>query len=157
MDVLDWIEIAKKFRKEDLLERFSDAIIQDENTVDIQRQQWEADGADYRGRTIGFYKPLTEELSGGRKVAGTPWTLNDSGDFWANTYLQAIIKDGDLEFIYDSSGQHKEELFATIEKEWMGTYDPSDIFGLYSYYQESFTRLIEPKFVEQLKKYYKNV
>ena len=89
----------------------------------------------------------------GLKKAGDPWNLRNTGDFWQNTYLNAVIKGKDLDFIYDSSGINKGELFATIKKYGEGK-DPDAIFGLDQTYQIPFISLIEPKFVKQLENYY---
>lgn len=152
MDILDWIERAKNYDPDQFLSDFAMQIIEDEKAIDLQRQQW-GEGADYKGRIIGFYKPATEELSGGIKKAGTPWTLDNTGDFWEKTYLNAVIKGKDLEFEFNSSGINKSALFDTIKKH--GEIDnPDDIFGLYETYQIPFIELIEPKFVQQLNNYY---
>lgn len=153
MDVLEWIEKAESFKVDDFLSDFAIDIIQDEKSIDVQRQQWEEDGTDYKGQVIGFYKKSTEELTGGTKREGSPWTLRNTGDFWGNTYLQAIIKGKDLEFQYNSTGVNKSALFATIKKHGEIS-NPDDIFGLTNYHQEPFIEIIEPKFVQLLKKYY---
>ena len=87
----------------------------------------------------------------GLKKAGDPWNLNNTGDFWQNTFLNAVIKGKDLEFDFNSSGINKSELFATIKKHGE-IKNPTDIFGLYNH--EPFIKLIEPKYVQQLKDYY---
>lgn len=153
MDVLDWIEKAKNYDSDNFLSDFAMQIIEDEKAIDIQREQWSIDGADIHGHTIGFYKKLTEELTGGRKKAGEPYDLKDTGDFWQRTYLNAVIKGKDLEFEFNSNGINKSALFATIKKH--GEIDnPDDIFGLFETYQIPFIGLIEPKFVQQLNNYY---
>ena len=153
MDVLDWIEKAKEYDTQKQLGEFALSIIEDQNAVDIQREQWAKDGEDSKGRIIGIYKKSTEELSGGLKKAGRPWNLNNTGDFWQNTYLNAVIKGKDLEFEYDSNGINKKELFATIKKHGEIS-NPDDIFGLFETYQIPFIKLIEPKFINQLNEYY---
>lgn len=153
MDVLDWIEKAKNYDSDQFLSDFAMQIIEDEKAIDIQREQWAIEGADVHGHTIGFYKKLTEELTGGRKKAGEPYDLKDTGDFWQKTYLNAVIKGKDLEFEFNSNGINKSALFATIKKH--GEIDnPDDIFGLFETYQIPFIGLIEPKFVQQLNNYY---
>lgn len=153
MDVLDWIEKAKSFSPENFLNNFALDIIQDEKSVDLQREQWDQEGKDFKGRIIGLYSSYTEEITGGAKKEGTPWTLRNTGDFWQNTYLNAVIKGDDLEFIYNSSGINKDELFKTIQIYGLIS-NPEDIFGLYDYYQNIFCKIIEPKFVNQLEKHY---
>ena len=150
MDILDWIEKAKEFDSDENLNGFALSIIEDPKAIDLQREQWK-EGADYKGDIIGIYKKSTEELSMGLKKAGDPWNLNNTGDFWQNTFLNAVIKGKDLEFDFNSSGINKSELFATIKKHGE-IKNPTDIFGLYNH--EPFIKLIEPKYVQQLKDYY---
>ena len=42
------------------------------------------EGINALGQIIGFYSYATEFLSDGRKRAGDPFTLNDTGAFWAS-------------------------------------------------------------------------
>lgn len=42
------------------------------------------EGINALGQIIGLYSYATEFLSGGRKRAGDPFTLNDTGAFWAS-------------------------------------------------------------------------
>jgi hypothetical protein len=42
------------------------------------------EGINALGRIIGLYSYATQFLSGGRKRAGDPFTLNDTGAFWAS-------------------------------------------------------------------------
>lgn len=155
MDVLDWIEKANNFNSNEFLNDFSMVIINDENIIDLQRLQWDNEGTDYKGRVIGFYKESTEEITGGRKKAGDPYDLKNTGDFWENTFLVAIIKGDDIEFLYDSSGMNKDKLFETIQFHGEIS-NPDDIFGLFEPFQEKMIEFLEPIFINQLEKYYSN-
>ena len=42
---------------------------------------------------IGYYSPLTEILSGGRKKAGTPYTLFDTGDFYRSMFVNVLANE----------------------------------------------------------------
>lgn len=46
------------------------------------------EGINALGRIIGLYSYATEFLSEGRKKAGDPFTLNDTGAFWASFEVQ---------------------------------------------------------------------
>lgn len=46
------------------------------------------EGIDALGNILGFYSIATEFLSGGRKKQGDPYTLNDTGAFWASFEVQ---------------------------------------------------------------------
>ncbi|GAB0156228.1 hypothetical protein CHRYSEOSP005_14920 [Chryseobacterium sp. Alg-005] len=155
MDVLEWIEKAKSFNSNSLLNKFTVRIITDEKIIDLQRQQWRA-GKDSKGRIIGYYKKSTEEISNGRKIQGDPYDLFDTGDFWQRTYLIGVIRGDNIDFEFNSAGQNKKSLFQTIQFHGEIT-NPEEIFGLMEFYKSKFIELIEPKFIKELEKYYSNV
>ena len=154
MDVLDWIEKAKDFNSVEFLNDFAFDIIEDEESVQIQKDQWEK-GHSVKGEEIGFYEIRTEKLSGGRKKRGELWDLNNTGDFWAKTYLGTKIqpRKKDIIFDYGSDGVNKRKLFTTIRK-YALIDDPYDIFGLSNPFIDKLNELIEPKFINQLNEYY---
>lgn len=155
MDVLDWINKAKSFNSNKFLNGVSMIAIRDEDIIDLQRLQWNNTGTDYKGRVIGFYKKSTEEISGGRKIAGDRYNLKNTGDFWENTFLIAVIKGDDIEFLYNSSGINKDRLFETIQRHGEIS-NPDDIFGLSEIFKEKMIKYLESIFINQLEKYYSN-
>ena len=152
MDVLDWIDKAKNFNTNEFLNDFVFDIIEDQEILEIQLEQWD-DGKDNKARIIGFYSKTTELITGGTKKAGDPWNLRNTGDFWRKTYLGTAVKGNDIEFEFNSDGIHKDELFETIENHG-DISSPEDIFGLAEYKKIKFAGKLEPKFVNQLNKYY---
>lgn len=64
----------------------------------IQIDQLENKGVDEDGDVIGFYSMLTERISKGRKKFNTPYTLNDTGEFFRSMYVQ-VLKDS---FVIDA-------------------------------------------------------
>lgn len=154
MDILDWIEKAKNFNSVEFLNDFAYDIIEDEESVKIQKDQW-SQGLSVKGEEIGFYKKSTEEITNGRKKYGELYDLKDSGDLWNKTYLgtQVQPRKKDIIFGYGSDGENKRKLFKTIRLYGLIT-DPNDIFGLSNPFIEKLNKLIEPKYVQQLKDYY---
>ena len=67
----------------------------------LQRDQIFTEGIDADGLTIGTYSPATEEMTLGRKVAGTNFDLFETGDFYASMYIfvlaNEIIIDADTD------------------------------------------------------------
>lgn len=57
-------------------------------------------GVDEDGDVLGFYTKTTEKLSGGRKKAGTRYTLFDTGQFYRSIFLRvlrdAVLIDADF-------------------------------------------------------------
>lgn len=56
----------------------------------IQKDQLTRQGVDEDGAVLGYYKPLTELLSQGRKKAGEKYNLNDSGEFYRSMFVTAL-------------------------------------------------------------------
>lgn len=50
-------------------------------------------GTDELGNVIGYYSIITEMVYNPEKVAGTPYTLKDSGDFYKSFYIE-VLNDG---------------------------------------------------------------
>jgi hypothetical protein len=82
-----WIESITPSIKRDIINEY------------IQKDQLTRQGVDEDGTILGYYKPLTELLSQGRKKAGTPYNLNDTGAFYRSMFVTALndglLIDGD--------------------------------------------------------------
>lgn len=65
----------------------------------IREDQLIKEGIDASGEVIGYYTAYTEFLSGGRKRAGDPYNLYDTGEFHNSLFVivlnDSIIIDGD--------------------------------------------------------------
>lgn len=67
----------------------------------IQQDQLTQKGIDGSGNVIGYYSPITELITRGRKKAYTHYTLDDTGEFYRSMYVAvfresfAIIANGD--------------------------------------------------------------
>lgn len=57
--------------------------------LNTQRQLGD-EGIDALGNILGFYSIVTEFMSNGAKKAGDPYTLNDTGAFWASFDVQVL-------------------------------------------------------------------
>jgi hypothetical protein len=56
----------------------------------IRQEQLFEEGIDEEGQIIGYYSRLTEELSGGSKKAGDPYTLKDTGQFYRSMVVKVL-------------------------------------------------------------------
>lgn len=56
----------------------------------IQEDQLYKNGVDSNDEIIGLYSKATEKLSNGRKVAGTPFTLYDTGAFYRSMFVRVL-------------------------------------------------------------------
>lgn len=68
------------------LNDLAESLATNENVNDLQRQQWK-EGEDFEGNILGIYSKMTEELSMGKKKAGDPYDLLDTGDFYSKTHI----------------------------------------------------------------------
>ena len=59
----------------------------------IQRDQLLSKGVNSLNQVIGYYSPLTEILSGGRKKAGTPYNLFDTGAFYRSMFVSVLTNE----------------------------------------------------------------
>lgn len=57
----------------------------------LQKDQLTGKGVDSNGEIIGFYSLATEFISEGRKQEGDHFTLDDSGAFYASTFVRVLI------------------------------------------------------------------
>lgn len=73
-----WIESITPSIKRDIINEY------------IQKDQLTRQGVDEDGTILGYYKPLTELLSQGRKKAGDKYNLNDTGAFYRSMFVTAL-------------------------------------------------------------------
>lgn len=57
----------------------------------IQNDQLKDKGVDSKGQIIGFYSLATEFFSEGRKRAGDPYDLEDTGEFYRSMFVRVLI------------------------------------------------------------------
>ena len=73
----------------------------------IRVMQLTLDGVDMNNDIIGVYSLLTDILTGGRKQYGTPYTLDDTGEFYRSMYVtvlqDSILIDADYQKMQDQS------------------------------------------------------
>jgi hypothetical protein len=85
----------------------------------IQEDQLKGSGVDSEGAVIGYYSPATEMLSMGRKRAGDPYTLEDTGEFFRSMYvtvlMDSIVINGDYGKMQDQDWWRNEILGLTDE------------------------------------------
>jgi|TARA_R100000084_G_scaffold38927_1_gene15681 hypothetical protein len=59
----------------------------------IQNDQLLSKGVNKFNAIIGYYSPLTEILSGGRKKAGSPYNLFDTGAFYRSMFVSVLTNE----------------------------------------------------------------
>jgi len=117
--------------------------IEAENTGEaLQQRQWEQ-GEDRYGQILGFYSRATEIISKGRKKAGEPYNLFDTGRFWNETYLTATISGGDIVFSLNSKDMKTPVLIQKLGER---------IFGLEEENMPEFTESVMNLLINNLNK-----
>lgn len=103
MEIYEYLERAKMVTKEWFYRSLWVYLAENERIiVDVQQSQWQ-EGKDENGRILGFYSRMTEMLSGGRKKAGEPFNLFDTGVFYRGTFINVEANGTQLIITLDSS------------------------------------------------------
>lgn len=109
--------------------------------ADLNRIALNEDSQDVYGKAIGFYSKATEEISGGRKQEGTPFTLYDEGVFLPTIYARV---DNDSIF-FGATDPKLDDIFTNLLSR--------DIFGLRD---EDLEKVIAEKFSPFFLEYFYN-
>jgi len=96
-------EFNNRLQRFDVNKAIEEIIDKNEQAIlDLNRKdQLFEKGENREGRVIGYYKPLTEILSGGKKKAGDPFTFYDTGSLYSK--FQLNYKNGTLDFFSTDS------------------------------------------------------
>jgi hypothetical protein len=141
MNLFDFADNLATYSPTKFLNDLGETLAQSDEATDLQRQQWQK-GEDVAGNVLGLYSKQTEILSNGSKVAGTPYTLLDTGDFYANTHLFNTQKTDTLLLNFDSpGGKNTVDLLKKIGARMFGL-QPQSIDKLTQIAQESANNLL---------------
>lgn len=75
------------------------------------------EGINIKDEPIGYYSQRTEEITGGRKKAGTPYTLKDTGDFYSTFGIKLNVE-GDVWIVANTIKDDNDLL--NIDKDILG-------------------------------------
>ncbi len=146
MTIYEYIDNVLDYTPEKYVSDLKNELETDKEIPEIQKIQWQK-GQDSKGKIIGTYSQKTEEITGGRKQAGTPYTLFDTGDFYDKTGILVNEKDNDLFYHLDSESPHKKELFDFFDSNStaISDFDPEDIFGIQEDNADLVTDIVQNK------------
>lgn len=68
------------------------------------------DSEDIEGKALGFYSPATEVISGGKKKAGDPYNLFETGDFLGSIFAK-VEKES---VFFDATDPKTTEIFKNL-------------------------------------------
>lgn len=120
MDFFDFADNLRAYQPNQFLNDLGESLAANDEAIDLQRQQWQK-GQDVDGNILGIYSHATEVFSEGRKKAGDPFTLLDTGDFYANTHLFNTQSPDTLLLNFDSpSGRNTADLLKKIGPRMFG-------------------------------------
>ena len=97
------------------------------------------EGVNIKDEPIGFYSKATEQITGGRKKAGSPYTLKDTGDFYSTFGIKLNVE-GDVWIVADTIKD--EDNLLDIDK---------DILGLTVNSTNELIKKITPLFIQGVK------
>ena len=105
----------------------------------IRIEQLKKKGVNADDETIGLYSYATELISRGAKQEGTPYTLEDTGEFYRSMYM-VILKDA---IVFEANPiKGNDNLFEKYG---------SNIVNLNNANKEKLRTLVKEKYIEQLK------
>jgi hypothetical protein len=122
VSVFDFRDELKKYPVIDVIIKLAKDVETDDTGEVLQRLQWDK-GEDKYGNILGRYSYATQILSGGKKIAGEPYNLKETGSFWQETYLKAIITSEDIYFEISSNDYKTPELISKIGDRIFGLED----------------------------------
>lgn len=105
----------------------------------IQNDQLKAKGVDETGQVIGYYSPVTEMITRGRKQAGDHYTLEDTGAFFSSMYVVVLM---DSIVIEANPVKDDENLFVKYG---------DGIIGLTDENKTKFGEIVKEKFIEYVR------
>lgn len=105
----------------------------------IRIEQLQKKGVNADNEIIGFYSYATELISGGVKQEGTPYTFEDTGEFYRSMYM-VILKDA---IVFEANPiKGNDNLFQKYG---------SNIINLNKANREKLRTLVKDKYIGQLK------
>lgn len=107
MSLFDKTALGEKFAnlkklQNNVLDIWFDAMDNEikEFVLDLIRFNQLSNGINSKGDIIGKYSAMTEQISGGRKQEGDPYTLFDTGAFYESLFIEVDLDD----MIIDGNG-----------------------------------------------------
>jgi hypothetical protein len=134
MNFFEFSEILSNYSAQKFAFDLSDSLEYNENAIQLQKDQWQK-GQDCEGLLLGKYSKYTQRINP-LKVAGTPYTLFDTGNFYQETKIFISTVNNDLLFKYYSTGINTKFLLKNPE---LG----ERIFGLQGKSQDEFTQIAQ--------------
>ena len=108
--------------------------------IEMVRQRLFETGENKFGDIIGTYSFMTEQITGGEKQQGDPYTLKDSGDFYESIFISVF---NDLFEINDGQGAEKMK-----NQDWW----TDDIVGLNEEQKDEVIKMIRKHYLDYAKK-----
>lgn len=119
MNFFDFSETLEKYTVEKFIDDFTDDLASEKQITEIQESQWD-EGKDGNGNLLGLYSKTTEILSFGRKKAGTPYNIFDTGETRKNLYLFPEVKNKDVLFNFDTQSAAMPNLLELVGPRLLG-------------------------------------
>lgn len=139
MNFFDFAAALKNYSTSRFVYDLQTELERNTEAIQLQKDQWK-NGLDAHGVILGLYSRATEVINP-NKIAGTPFTLFDTGDFYEQTHLFGNLKDSDLLFNFDSSGTNTAALITRLGER---------IFGLQDSNKDKFTQIAQDAAIQIL-------
>ena len=142
-DLGELLKRTKKISEEKIWKKSFNAKLKKTILTWIKNDQLQK-GIDEDGDIMGLYSEWTEMMNP-EKVAGTPYTLKDTGDFYKSLFIE-VLSD---EFVIDGNGLKIDENGKKTDLfKWLG----DGIVGLTEKNKEKLVEELKIKYVENVRK-----
>jgi hypothetical protein len=142
MNFFDFASNLEKYTTDKFVDDLMESLEKDKEVIEIQESQWD-EGKDGDGNLLGLYSKATEILSFGRKKAGTPYNIFETGETRRNLYLFPEKKGDSLLFNFDTKSAAMPDLLQLIGNR---------LLGLAPKNQDKFTEIAQETAIELLNK-----
>ena len=142
-DLGDFLKRAKKISEDKIWKKSFDAKLRKQILDWIRNDQLQK-GIDEDGDIMGLYSEWTEMMNP-EKVAGTPYTLYDTGEFYKSLFVD-VLSDY---FLVDGDGLKTDEDGKTTDLfKWLG----DGIVGLTDANKDKLAEELKIKYIENVRK-----
>jgi hypothetical protein len=140
MNFFEFAENLKNYPTIKFIDELLLSIEKNNLVADLQRSQWD-EGLDSEGNILGRYSLMTQIITDGRKKAGDPFDIDDTGETRKNLELFSKQESQTLLFHFDSHSQALPNLLQRVGPR---------LFGLQEKNLDKFTAITQDNAIDLL-------
>lgn len=122
MNFFEFADNLKNYPTVKFLDELLISLEKNESVAGLQTSQWD-DGLDSDGNILGRYSLMTQIITNGRKKAGDPFDIDDTGETRKNVELFSRQESQNIVFRFNSNSQALPDLLQRVGKRLFGLQD----------------------------------